>query len=149
MAYFIFNKNSDKINGSLCKIAENKSDLDNLNIIQSNYKIIEVSQNNFNDVKYIIKQILNYDGNTVNYLDFEHKGPVDKNSFLKEINVCKNAIKQFLDADKEHPFYNKWNDYYNQLNSLNLDTITYPLNKSLEQYFNDLGQPSLNILQLP
>ena len=37
MAYFIFNKNSDKINGSLCKIAENKSDLDNLNIIQSNY----------------------------------------------------------------------------------------------------------------
>jgi hypothetical protein len=36
-----------------------------------------------------------------------------------------------------------------QLNNLNLDSITYPLNKSLEQYFNDLGQPSLNPLQIP
>jgi len=35
------------------------------------------------------------------------------------------------------------------LNNLNLDSISYPLNKSLEQYFNDLGQPSFNILQLP
>jgi hypothetical protein len=36
-----------------------------------------------------------------------------------------------------------------QLNNLNLDSITYPLNKSLEQYFSDLGQTSLNPLQIP
>jgi hypothetical protein len=40
-------------------------------------------------------------------------------------------------------------NYYTQLNNLNLDNITYPLNKSLEQYLSDLGQPSYNILQLP
>lgn len=149
MAYFIFIKNSDGINGSLYKIAENKFDLDNLNIIQSNYKIIEVSQNNFDDVKYVIKQVLNYDGNTVNYLDIEYTGAVDKNSFLKEINGCKNAIIQFLNVNKGHPLYSKWNDYYNQLSNLNLNNINYPLNISLEQYLNNIGQTSLNILQLP
>jgi hypothetical protein len=45
--------------------------------------------------------------------------------------------------------YSKWKNYYDQLSSLDLNTIQYPLNKSLEQYFKDLGQPSLNILQLP
>ena len=34
-------------------------------------------------------------------------------------------------------------------NNLNLDNIVFPLEKSLEQYFKDLGQPSYNILQLP
>jgi hypothetical protein len=45
--------------------------------------------------------------------------------------------------------YDMWNNYYNQLNTLNLDNITFPFNQSLEQYFNNLGQPSLSPLQLP
>jgi hypothetical protein len=72
-----------------------------------------------------------------------------KNNLKNYINRLKIQIKQFLDNNPNHPLFNRWNNYYNQLNNLNLDSITYPLNKSLEQYFNDLGQPSYNILQLP
>ena len=61
----------------------------------------------------------------------------------------KKQIKQFIEYNPNHSLFTLWNNYYNQLDSLNLDNITYPLNKSLEQYFSDLGQPSLNILQLP
>ena len=67
----------------------------------------------------------------------------------KEILSLQKDIKSFLDNNVNHSLYNVWNDYYNQLSSLNLDDIIYPLNKSLEQYFNDIGQPSYNILQLP
>ena len=51
MVYFIFGKNLDNIEGTIYRIAENQSDLNNLNILQSDYKIIEDSQSNFNLVK--------------------------------------------------------------------------------------------------
>ena len=57
MAYFIFTKNLDDVEGTLYRIAENQSDLNNLNIIQSNYKIIEVNEDNKNLLAEFIKDI--------------------------------------------------------------------------------------------
>ena len=57
--------------------------------------------------------------------------------------------EQFLNNNTNHSQYSIWNNYKNQLKSLNVKNIQYPLNKSLEQYFNDLGQTSLNPLQIP
>jgi hypothetical protein len=148
MAYFIFAKDLDNVIGTIYRIAENQSDLDNLNISQSSYKIIEDSQANFNLVKFGNKFPSKYNNNIISYIDVSF-------SFLKKeqlnnyINNFKNSIKEFTDNNPTHPLFNTWNNYYSQLNNLNLDSITYPLNKSLEQYFNDLGQPSFNILQLP
>ena len=148
MSYFIFLKNFDNVEGGIYKIAENQSDLNNLNIIQSDYKIIEDSQENFNSVKYRTKAVLKYNNNTI-FFDNESKKYDIKDDLKNEIDNFKHSIKQFTDNNPNHPLYNRWNDYYNQLNSLNLNNIIYPLNKSLEQHFNDLGQPSFNILQLP
>jgi hypothetical protein len=148
MSYFIFTPNLDNENGTLYRIAENISDLNNLNINKLDYKIIEDSQINFDTVKYGTKIILKYNNNNIIY---ENVTP----SFLKIENIIqyierfKNKIKQFTENNQNHPLFSRWNNYYDQLNSLNLNTITYPLNKSLEQYFFDLGQPSYNILQIP
>ena len=148
MAYFVFLKNFDNITGSLYRIAENQFDLNNLNINPSDYKIIEDSETNFNFVKFGNKIIDKYNNNEITYIDtniiFEKK---DNLQFY--VNELKKTIKLFLDNNINHSSFNVWNAYYNQLNSLNLDSITYPLNKSLEQYFNDLGQPSYSILQIP
>lgn len=148
MAYFIFGKNLDGFENTIYKISENQSDLDNLNIEQSSYKIIQDSQTNFDNVKYGIKWPLKYNNDTITYVDqpISFNDKIDLSLF---INNNKNQIKQFLDNNKNHPLFNRWNNYYIQLNNLNLDNILYPLNKSLEQHFNDLGQPSFNILQLP
>lgn len=148
MAYFIFSKYFENIEGSLYRIAENENDLSNLNIIQSDYKIIEDSQSNFNLVKYGNKSVLKYNNNIITYVDLNisFAKKEDLQNFVKNF---KDQIKLFTDNNTNHQLFNLWNNYYNQLNTLNLDSITYPLNKSLEQYFNDLGQPSLNILQLP
>jgi mRNA-degrading endonuclease YafQ of YafQ-DinJ toxin-antitoxin module len=148
MSYFIFTSNSDNENGTLYRIAENTSDLNNLNINKLDYKIIEDSQINFDTVKYGTKIILKYNNDNIIY---ENATP----SFLKiekiiqYVEMFKKQIKQFTENNQNHPLFSRWNNYYDQLNSLNLNTITYPLNKSLEQYFFDLGQPSYNILQIP
>jgi hypothetical protein len=164
MSYFIFTKNTENFEGSLFKIAENQFDLDNLNIDKNSYKIIEDSQFNFDLVKYNSKAILKYNNNIITYVDcqifFEDNIIINSKGeqivaytakqFLKDyIERVKNTIKQFLNNNNNHVLFSKWNNYYNQLDSLNLDTITYPLNKSLEQYFKDQNKPSLNILQLP
>ena len=148
MAYFIFLKNLPDLTGTIYRIAENQSDLNNLNIIKSDYEIKEDSQSNFNLVKFGNKFVEKYNSENITYIDqislFE-----DKNKLQNYVNNFKQQIKQFTNNNPNHPLFNQWNNYFNQLNSLDLNTITYPLNKSLEQYFNDLGQPSYNILQLP
>ena len=148
MSYFIFTKNIETKVGGLYRIAENQFDLDNLNILQSNYTILEVSQTNFNLVKFQNKFPyidVNYNISYTNLHEFNFQ----KNALQNVINESKKIIKEYLDNNSNHSLFNQWNSYYNQLNNLNLDSIIYPLNKSLEQYFNDLSQPSLNLLQLP
>lgn len=159
MAYFIFSKNSDNIVGTLYRIAENQSDFNNLNINPSNYKIIEDSQINFDAVKYGTKNIIAYNSDTIIYedkltvfADDVKDGVVvksGKDCLKNYIYNCKTCIKQFTDNNINHPLYSLWNNYYNQLNNLNVDSIQNPLNMSLEQYFKDQNQTSLNPLQLP
>ena len=148
MSYFIFLKNSDNILGTLYRISENQSDLNNLNIDKSNYKIIEDTQENFNAVKYGTKIIDKYNENIINYLNETIVFPTKKN-LLDYITNFNKLIFLFLINNTNHPLYNRWNDYYNQLNSLDLDNIQYPLNKSLEQYLKDQNQTSLSPLQIP
>jgi type VI protein secretion system component Hcp len=148
MAFFIFSKDLDNVEGTIYKIAENQSDLDNLNIDQSNYKIIEDSQSNFNLVKLENKIISKYNNNVITYID-KNTTYENKADLKIDIDAIQQQIKQFTDNNPNHPLFNRWSNYLTQLNNLNLDLITYPLNKSLEQYLSDLGQPSYNILQLP
>ena len=134
--------------GTLFKIAENQADLDNLNINKDDYKIIEDNQENFNSIKFNIKFTEKYNGNTIIYIDH---GAVsfEKQQLATYINNFKNSIKQFLDNNPNHPLFSRWNDYNNQLSNLNLSTIEFPLNKSLEKYFSDINKPSFHPLQLP
>ena len=146
MAYFIFNKYEGS--GNLYKIQENLSDLNNTNINQNDYKIIEDTQENFNFVKYGLKYV-SCQNNTLIFENSVLTPFKNKEELQENIKSLVYQINQFLDWNTSHPFYNRWSTYKNQLNNLNLNSITYPLNKTLEQYLNDVGQPSYNILQLP
>ena len=150
MPYFVFNKNQEDIQGTVYRIAENESDFNNLNIKPLDYKIIQDSLENFNDVKFEIKFPLSYSiNNVINYIDSEQPLITNKESLEKIVNNFKQQINLFLKNNTNHPLFDRWNNYYNQLNSLDLETINYPLTMSLEQYFNNLGQSSYSILQLP
>jgi len=148
MSYFIFLKDFENLPGSLYRIAENQPDLDSLNINKFDYKIIEDSQENFNNVKYGIKSVEKYINDTITYLDIQTIF-ANKEDLRLYINYTQTFIKNFIDFNQNHSQFNKWNDYYIQLKNTNLNNIVFPLNKSLEKHFNDSGKSSLSPLQLP
>ena len=147
MAYLVCQKNCDNLQGTLHKIAEDDNNLNYFNINKTTYKIINISLSDFNDIRLNKKNFVKYNSDEVFYENNQFE-------FLKEtlndyIKNVQKSIKDFLDNNPNHQLFNLWNNYYNQLNNLDLNSITYPLNKSLEQYFNDLGQTALNPLQIP
>jgi len=148
MAYFIFLNNQDSTEAYLYKIAENQNDLESLNINKNVYKIVEDSQVNFDSVKYGTKQVIKYVNNSIVYENvstfFE-----SKEDLKVKVNDTKNSIQNFLKNNVTHNKYNDYTNYHNQLNSLDLNNITYPLNISLEQYFKDQNLPSFHPLQIP
>lgn len=148
MAFLVFLKNKENINYTLYKFFENQNDLNNSNINKDDYKIIEDLNINFNLLKFKKQIPVSYNNNSITYLD-SNEIFTEKNILFNYINNTKEKINEFISSNPNHPALDIWKNYYNQLNNLNLDTITFPLNKSLEEYFNDLGLPSLNILQLP
>jgi hypothetical protein len=149
MAYIICLKNFDNIQGTLCKIAENQFDLDNLNIKQDQYKIIEISKQDFNDIKFGRKIFDFYNGDNVTYIVDLKESIKDEENLKKIILNIKKQIKDFLDNNLSHSLYSKWNTYYNQLSGIDTKSINYPINSSIEEYVLTLNIDSLNPLQLP
>ena len=157
VAYIILIKNTVDNKAYLYSIAKDKNDLDCLNIIKSDYTIIEESEKNFNDIKNGTKYPVTYNNGVISYEDvtpYFH----NKEALQNYIEKFKIKIKIFTDNDlnKINLCFNMWNNYYNQLNDLSVElnkpefnAIQFPLEKSLEQYFDDLGKTSLNPLQLP
>ena len=148
MAYFIFLNNTESLEGTIYRIAETQSDLDNLNILKSNYKIITESTENFNSVKLGEKYPELNSDNTITFVSCISEIN-NKEEMQQEINNKLYQIKNFLDSNSSHPAYTQWNNYYNQIKNLDLESIPYPLDKSFEKYLNDLGQTSLHTLQIP
>jgi len=152
MSYIIFNDNLYNTEGCLYKIAENISDLNNLNINKDVYKIIEISNLDFNYVKLETKiPILYNENNIITYLDNNSDTVFFKNE--NELNIY---IKQFIDNIENfiknnplHPSLSEWSLYKNQLLQTKTDTISYPLTKSLQQFYKDQNLPYLHPLQLP
>ena len=143
MAYFIFSKH----NNQLYKIAENENDLNNILINKDIYNIIEESQSNFDEVKYGTKIISSVNNNVINYTDIDVS--YYKNALISHKNNLLYSLELFLKNNPNHPYYQKYFDYKSQVENLNVDTFTFPMKVSLEQYFNDNGQPSFNPLQIP
>ena len=157
MAYLIFNKDLENIQGSLIYIAANEADRDNLNVFLNDVKVIEVDTQTFQDVQLSKKVAISYSGNNVTYENRDVLGDdgrklngfVNKTSLQNYIDNFIERINMYLDADANHADYSKWNSYKSQLENLDLDGITYPLDKSLEQHFSDNSQTVLHPLQIP
>jgi len=148
MAYFIFQKNKDSVPYTIYKIAENQIDLNNLNIIQNDYKIIQDLDANFNEVKLGTKFPISYTNDIITYQNtvsyFKTKKDLDE--FIK---IFLESISIFLENNINHPDFQKWNSFKTQLDNINTSTFIYPFEKSIQQYFSEQGQAFLNPLQLP
>ena len=150
MAYLIFNKDLDNLPGTLCAIAANDTDLNNLNIDLDTVKKITINDSVFTQVQLSEKYPESYNGDTVTYVDASFSpGYLNEESFQSDINRNIPLIDAFLINNEDHPDYTKWNNFKTQLETLDIGSITYPYNKSLEKHLSDNSLTVLNTLQLP
>ena len=148
MAYLIFNKDLDNLPGTLCAIAANDTDLNNLNIDLDTVKKITINDSVFTQVQLSEKYPESYNGDTVTYVDVSSEY-LNKEQFQSDINSRIPLINAFLINNEDHPDYTKWNMFKTQLEALDISSITYPYNKSLEKHLSDNSLTVLNTLQLP
>jgi mRNA-degrading endonuclease YafQ of YafQ-DinJ toxin-antitoxin module len=75
-------------------------------------------------MKLKIKQnYFKYSNNTINIIDVSTSF-TQKKDLEFSVEILKKQIIQFTNNNKDHSLFNLWNNYYNQLNSLNLDDIS-------------------------
>lgn len=148
MAYFIYNKTS---NNNIYKIAENDADFSFLSVPENLYLKINANQEDFNSVKLNTKSILPYNGSSVELQSIGTQ--YTKDNLTSYINYLKTEINYFLIAQPQSGKYAQWNNYYNYLNSLDVNNIIPAgqlfLESSLEQYIQSTGNPYYSILQIP
>lgn len=151
MAYFLFEKNLEDIEGSIYRIAETSVDLNNLLINKNDYKIIEDNEVNFDNIKLNLLRIVKYNGNQITYVEYDPQslGFWRLPYLQKTVEEYKKQIKAFTDINPNHPSFNQWNNYYNQINSLNYNDFTFPTTYNLEQYFKNNNKPYFSLLQIP
>jgi len=146
MAYFIFNK-FIQLN-SLSKIAENEQELNSFNIMKSDYKILEDSIENFNAVKLGTKTASQWTETSIIFTDqitqFFNKNYMDE--YVKQYIYL---IQCFLNSNPNHPLFLRWSNYQQELKNFDTSTVIYPLNMSLESYWNNQEKTVYSILQIP
>ena len=156
MAYFIFNTDN-----WIVKIAANDADRDALNLDLSNYNVVSVTEDQFNSVRSNEKNI-NYDGTTLTLTGrTEEVGDIDpeigpatsvslsQTDLEYTLGNIKKELKNFLDNNSGHTKFSELQNYYNYLDTLDMSTLTFPLNKYWEQYCIDNSIAFVHPLQIP
>lgn len=151
MAYIIFQKDTEDTLGTYYRIAANDADKTALDIDESNYKIIDVSDTDFGNVRNGTKEIRSYNGNTITYADSTYGWPA-KSDLQEYADDVKQICQNFVDNhSSSHAFYDRVNNYLTVLSASDLldDITTWPYTSSLESFLAGKSVAYLNPLQIP
>ena len=143
MAYLIFNSDNQ-----LSKIAANDSERDSQNLILSDYSVVTVSDADFLKVKTGVV-LTSYDGSNVSFTDLSDSIITDENVLKSIIQNILNQLEEFFKGNKDNSLYNSLQNYKNTLETFDTSSITYPLNKTWEQYCNENSITFYHPLQIP
>ena len=160
MAYAILPK--DVSINQLCKIAEDDTEKNSFNIIESDYRIIEISNSDFTGVQQDTKVINSSTVDSVTFVDVATKeSPTDPGQFVGEtvienedmltthLNQRIQNIDAFLKNNPTNPMYSFWNTYKTTLQNFDPSVISFPHTGSWEKYCADNGIAYKHMLQLP
>jgi len=143
MAYVIH------VDNQLIKIAANENEKNDLNIFFPPAVAIDISEADFLKLKKN-KVVATISEGTVNFTECSNSFETAED--LKEFldNNIKKSSKDFLDASNSHKIlHSTINTYYNTLNSFDTSIITFPLNKSWEEYCEENSITYVHALQIP
>ena len=143
MAYLIFNEQNQ-----LLKIAANNSERDSQNLILSDHSVVSISDSDFLKVRTGVT-VVSYDGSNVTFTDISDSSITDENTlkFILKQNI--KIIEDFLNVNQDNSLYNSVKDYKSTLENFDTSLITFPLNKTWEQYCNENSITFYHPLQIP
>ena len=138
------------IEGHVYNIAANLLEKDDLNVSYNTATAIEISDADFLKVKKNIAEIT-ISGDTATITDLgEAITFIDEVSLKNYIDILLWKITAFIDAGNTSKIlFSDINNYKNNLENLDLSTITFPLNSSWEQYCETNSITYLHLLQIP
>jgi hypothetical protein len=140
MAYLIFNGND------LYKIASSDEKV-HMNIEDVYYNVKTVSDSDFDNVRKN-KKSAKLSGDSVVYEDIVTLF-INEESLQKHINEIVAQLEIFLESNPDNPMYSGLETYKNVLLSQDLSSITYPLNKTWEEYCVENSITYYSPLQIP
>ena len=155
MAYVII------ANNQIYRIASNETEKNELNINETDYIIKEISEADFLRLRKddVITSFAN-DTLTITNKDEENTIIGSTSEEIKEESIKvlrqyhEDLIKKldaFLNGDNNSgkSLYSTIQSYRNYLSNLDYDSLTYPLNKTWEQYCHDNSISYISALQIP
>ena len=144
MAYIIRNGNI------LTKIAKDDTDKNEQNLSPDIYSSINISDSDFKKIQ-TSRALVTIDGDNVTINDVASTTFEDSNALTSDINLRKYLLKQFLDisSNSSKAIYSVAQTYYNTLDAFDISTITFPLNKTWEEYCEENSITYLHPLQIP
>lgn len=155
MASFIFNKDQAKNQSTLERICESDDDLQYYPSSDIS-DIVTVSAEDFAKVKNNNCTIESHDGNNFTWFDHvTHNSPVpvserdSKENMEFYLSGLIKAIDGWLAVFPSHAKTSEWQSYRDYCNNFDVNSISYPLNKTWEQYCADNSISYKNILELP
>jgi len=144
MAKFIFHTDN-----CLFALAANQEALDKLNIIQSQYTIVDGSDDLFNKVR-LNKSWVQFDGTNIIENSFLLPGEVSRRPFMTESNLknyidqIKNIINYYLQSNTSTEIKN----YLTFIESIQTSSISFPMTQTFEEYVESQGITAINSLQI-
>tara|TARA_R110000751_G_scaffold115326_1_gene214719 strand:+ start:712 stop:1191 length:480 start_codon:yes stop_codon:yes gene_type:complete len=158
MAKVIF----DKISGGIYRIAKDQAFLDdNKNFRESEYDILDITTEEFNDVQKEIKIVVSHNNSTVTLETINYSLIADPGNptgikparyeTAEQLNGYKQELidkfKFYLRFNSHKPLATNIASYITVLEELNTSSLT-PLNMSLEQYLSDQGHSIIHPLEV-
>tara|TARA_B100000989_G_scaffold298383_1_gene287420 strand:+ start:2372 stop:2845 length:474 start_codon:yes stop_codon:yes gene_type:complete len=155
MASFIFNKDQAKNQSTLERICQSDDDLQYYSSSDVS-DIVTVSAEDFAKVKNNNCMIESHDGNNFTWFDhvtYDTSVPVSERDTKEILGVYLShlvkAIDEWLVEFPSHAKTSEWQSYRDYCNNFDVDSISYPLDKTWEQYCADNSISYKNILELP
>ena len=133
MPYIILNKSTNGIYA----VVENDSHKNEFNT--NFYDVKTINETSFNNIVLSVVDVTTNDnGNTFSYVYIKN-GPLpyllSKENFVNYINNLKNNLNNFLESNPNSAIYTKATIFLNSLNTLNINSINFPLSTTVEEYF--------------
>jgi hypothetical protein len=134
----------------LSKIAKDDTDKNEQNLSSEIYSSIDISDSDFLKLKKS-RATVTIDGDNVTINDVASSTFEDSNALTLEIDSIKYSLKQFLDisSNSSKAIYSVAQTYYNTLDIFDVSTISFPLNKTWEEYCEENSITYIHPLQIP